>query len=231
MGDPTAKGARLHIFCDAGADAYGAVAWLQNGKELMFVLAKSFVSPLKTKTIPRLELLSAQLAARMLRGLKKQFGDIKATIWCDLSIVLKWIKTGVKKYKAFMAARLQEIHENVEGAEHVYRCIRGDINPADALTRVVVNTSEEMTDWLRGLTVESLETKPEEQPRELMEKERKEMMKEERKKKTRKKKKAKRQVAQRKTTVEKEDHQQGIEASEKPDEQCEAEKLAPGFKS
>ena len=51
-------------YCDASAIAYAAVIYLvettSSGKHSSFVVAKTRVSPLKSQTIPRLELLSAR---------------------------------------------------------------------------------------------------------------------------------------------------------------------------
>ena len=65
---------KLHIFCDAGTEAFGTAAYLvvrsSNGKESNLVMAKAKVTPLRLKTetsikeMPRLELMAALLAAR-----------------------------------------------------------------------------------------------------------------------------------------------------------------------
>ena len=58
-------------FCDASIVAYAAVIYLvkvtSSGRHSSFVVAKTHVSPLKTQTIPRLELLSALLLARLMK--------------------------------------------------------------------------------------------------------------------------------------------------------------------
>ena len=57
-------------FCDGGEKAYGAVIFLRwellNGSyKCVPVLIKSFVAPLKKKTIPRLELMGCLTLTRM----------------------------------------------------------------------------------------------------------------------------------------------------------------------
>ena len=63
------KEAELHGFCDGDELAYGAVIWLRwqipDGVFLRFVAAKSFVAPVKRKSIPRLELLGALVLASL----------------------------------------------------------------------------------------------------------------------------------------------------------------------
>ena len=61
---------QVHGFCDGGEKAYGAVIFLRwelkNGRyKCVPVLIKSFVSPLKRKTIPRLELMGCLTITRM----------------------------------------------------------------------------------------------------------------------------------------------------------------------
>lgn len=149
MGIPDGD-AHIHIFCDASEDAYGAAAWLATPTGVSFVLAKTLVAPLKTKTVPRLELLSAQLASRILRHFKKQFPRVKATIWTDSQVVMHWIRTGSKRFKAFVSARLQEIHESVPKANLVFRYVPTGLNPADALTKPTVSSVSELERWLTG---------------------------------------------------------------------------------
>ena len=59
----------LYGFCNASTTAYAAVVYLvkeENQKLSSFVASKTRVAPLKPLTIPRLELLSAVLLARLI---------------------------------------------------------------------------------------------------------------------------------------------------------------------
>lgn len=145
------ESSHLHGFCDASPDAYGAAFWLVSNGETRFVWAKTFVAPLKTTTIPRLELLAAQLAVRMLRTLRKTLRTQRVTLWSDSKVTLHWIRTGAKTFKAFTSARLQEVHEIEPGVEKIFRHVPGDLNPADALTKPII-TANTLKDWLAGPT-------------------------------------------------------------------------------
>ena len=68
----------LYRFCDASTAAYAAVVYLRTGVDLTcFVASKTRVSPLNQQTIPRLELLSCLLLAKLIShvlGLLSMFG-------------------------------------------------------------------------------------------------------------------------------------------------------------
>ncbi|XP_058457048.1 uncharacterized protein LOC131434397 [Malaya genurostris] len=64
------KSSQIHIFCDASQKAYGACAYIRSEDVLerikvALLSSKSRVSPLKTQTIPKLELCGALLAAEL----------------------------------------------------------------------------------------------------------------------------------------------------------------------
>ena len=73
--DIQATSYHLHGFCDASKRAYAAVVYLvaQTGSELCvrFVASKTRVAPLRELSIPRLELMSALLLARLLDNITK----------------------------------------------------------------------------------------------------------------------------------------------------------------
>ena len=66
----------LHCFSDASSVDYGAVCYLRvvrgTSRECKFILGKSRVSPIKTVTIPRLELSAATLAIKLARMISKE---------------------------------------------------------------------------------------------------------------------------------------------------------------
>ena len=117
------------------------------------VLIKSFVAPLKKKTIPRLELMGCLTLTRKNDTCRTslQFANIqdcRRIFWVDSSTVLSWIKTPSQKFKPFVSARVAEIQETV-GVDD-FRYIRSKSNPADTLTRGT--ELSRLTDWLEGPT-------------------------------------------------------------------------------
>ena len=59
----------LHVFGDSSQDVFSAVAFLRARvhacTEVAFVIGKARVAPMKTLTVPKLELQAAVLAARL----------------------------------------------------------------------------------------------------------------------------------------------------------------------
>jgi hypothetical protein len=94
----------LHHFCDASSYAYGVVSYLRavlqnGGVYCSFVLAKSRLAPIKTVTIPRLELMAATMATNIDQLLHSEL-DINicsSTFWSDSQIVLHYIKASEGK--------------------------------------------------------------------------------------------------------------------------------------
>ncbi|KRX45973.1 hypothetical protein T05_9189 [Trichinella murrelli] len=130
----------LHVFGDAAEAAYGAVAYLltqaRDGvPQVRFVLAKARVAPIKRLSLPRLELMASLLAARLKAYITKEMGfsTDKQVCWSDSSVALSWIKGDPRKWKTFVANRVQEIITLTEPSQ--WRYVPTADNPADRLSR------------------------------------------------------------------------------------------------
>ena len=81
---------QLYIFADASLKAYGAVAFISNGNQVSFVMAKNRVAPLKQLSLPTLELMAALIAARLSKFIRDVLHSINLSLhlWTDSQIVL-----------------------------------------------------------------------------------------------------------------------------------------------
>ena len=96
----------LQGFSDASQTAYGACAHLQlqmpSGEyKSSLVISKSRVVPLKTISLPRLELLSALLCARLTVYVKRELklDNMVCYLWTDSTVALAWIQSAPHKWK------------------------------------------------------------------------------------------------------------------------------------
>lgn len=141
----TCKGfisAEIHGFSDASSHAYGACVYvksLNNNNEAFVSLtcAKSKVAPLKTQSIPRLELTAALLLSRLVDKVRSSL-DLpisKIVYWCDSTIVLGWLRTPPNLLQVFVANRVSAIQDltNIDSWRHVPT----QDNPADYVSRGV----------------------------------------------------------------------------------------------
>ena len=94
----------LHTFSDASIKAYGAIVYLSSRSQTAFVMAKSHVAPLKTQTLPWLELMAALVAARLTKFVMDslKLTQISVYVWVDSQIALYWIHSQ-KKLPQFVA--------------------------------------------------------------------------------------------------------------------------------
>jgi len=128
--------AALHVFADASIKAYGVVAFLASGSEVAFVMAKNRVAPLKSLTLPKLELMAAVIASRVAKFASDalQLQKVPMHYWGDSQIVLHWLASS-KPLPQFVQHRVTEIKGAIPGA--IWHFCPTAQNPADLLTRGV----------------------------------------------------------------------------------------------
>uniref|UniRef100_A0A1I7VR69 DUF1758 domain-containing protein n=1 Tax=Loa loa TaxID=7209 RepID=A0A1I7VR69_LOALO len=121
--------------------AYTAAVYVLNikkcGKNSTFLIyAKSRIAPIKSITVPRLELLSALIGVRATQFVLKQLElkDVPVTLWSDSKCTLFWIKNHLKLLPRFVQNRVEEIRKT----DSTFRYILSVHNPVDVATRGIL---------------------------------------------------------------------------------------------
>ncbi len=114
---PSPSEKELHMFSDASKDAYAACAYLvchyeESTPTSVLIASKSRVVPVKSITIPRLELMGVVISTCLANTILKSILEItKVTYWTDSTNVLFWVKNQSCNFKTFVARRIGEIQE------------------------------------------------------------------------------------------------------------------------
>ena len=121
------------------------------------VCSKTRVAPVKEISIPRLELMSALLLARLISTIRSAFkyemelSRIKC--YTDSQVTLFWITRKEKEWKQFVQNRVNEIRKLIPTA--IWKHCPGILNPADMPSRgtPVCEFKEKVDLWLHGPAV------------------------------------------------------------------------------
>ncbi|CAK9799871.1 hypothetical protein ANTQUA_LOCUS2267 [Anthophora quadrimaculata] len=107
---------QIHGFCDA-------------------ICSKSRVAPLKTQSLPRLELCAAVLLINLhkITSQALRIPTEKTHLWTDSMIVLHWINSQPHTLKQFVGNRISEIQQHSNAG--LWRHVPSKDNPGDVLSR------------------------------------------------------------------------------------------------
>jgi hypothetical protein len=139
LGKPVKE--EIHIFCDASKLAYGAVAYYRtvydNGQvTVRWIMARARIAPINPeRSIPRLELLAAELALKLLNTIRTALEiPLKdCHFWTDSACVLIWIISLTKALVNYVARRVMKIQDQTPVEN--WHWIDTDNNPADVISR------------------------------------------------------------------------------------------------
>ncbi|GFY55525.1 putative RNA-directed DNA polymerase from transposon X-element [Trichonephila inaurata madagascariensis] len=133
------ENSELRLFVDACKSSYGACFYVRTitplGVKIRLIRARSRVAPLKTLTIPRLELMACCIGARLVHAVFATLIYriyIKIVAWSDSMVALWWLKNH-GDWSVFVANRVKEINSLVPS--QFWRHVPGELNPADLLSR------------------------------------------------------------------------------------------------
>ncbi|GFT05009.1 DUF5641 domain-containing protein [Nephila pilipes] len=144
----------IHTFVDASKTAYAACIFLRSEScrgsvTVQLLQARSRIAPMKTITIPRLELMAAVIGARLFSSMKQslKLPYMKTYFWTDSSTVLTWI-TRREQWSVFVANRISEITKLTTSEDWLH--ISTDQNPADILSRGCGPKQLQKCKWWQG---------------------------------------------------------------------------------
>nr|CAI5840395.1 unnamed protein product [Callosobruchus analis] len=129
-----ARKIELHGFSDRGylyvrsIDKDGSI-------EAHLLCSKSKVAPLKTISIPRLELCATLVLSRLPGKVRKSLSltSDRCILWSDSSVALGWLNHSPGALKTFVANRVSEIQTLTSDSQ--WRYIGTKDNPADLVSR------------------------------------------------------------------------------------------------
>ncbi|XP_070577615.1 uncharacterized protein [Ptychodera flava] len=142
----------LHVFGDASTKAYGAVAYLRHEQNTALIMSKTRVAPIKTVTLPRLELMATLIAARLAKFIRESLAKLvnitRCVLWSDSQIVIHWVNNNSQKLPVFVQNRVREIRSI--SVDALMYCPTKD-NPADIITRgIPASKLQENSLWWNG---------------------------------------------------------------------------------
>lgn len=143
-------------FSDASEKAYSAVVYLASYSSfsppsIAIVTSKTRVAPVKTVSLPRLELCAAELLAKLMekvqQALHLRYQHISG--WTDSTTTYDWIQGSPSRWHRFVANRVTKIQTRILPSQWGH--VSGIDNPADCASRGIdPSTLSAFMLWWKG---------------------------------------------------------------------------------
>ena len=143
----------LVVFCDASTSAYGVAAYIIAEQHSQLLMAKTRVAPLKSRTLPQLELTALQLGAQIAHYISTTLHRIpfnRVTLFTDNEATLQWVRND-NCAMPYVRNRVHKIHELAQDMQILH--VPSGENPADLLTRGVTYkklVTKSLEFWIHG---------------------------------------------------------------------------------
>ena len=146
----------LHCFSDGSTTGYGQATYLRSTNisgqhHVALVTGKSRVAPLKSVTIPRLELTAATVSVKVGSLVIEELDipNLPVVYWTDSTIVLGYIDNETTRFNTFERNRINTIHRLSQ--KEWWRYVPSEDNPADFASRgLSPKCSKKVQMWFNG---------------------------------------------------------------------------------
>ena len=163
FGTPTTT--QIHTFSDASTEGYGQCAYLRfvnaaKRVHVTLVSSKARVTPLKSVTVPRLELQAARSAIDLSAKVTHELalGSVDRYFYSDSEVVLGYIKNTETRFHTYVANRVDQIRDRSDPSMWFH--VPTNSNPADYASRGLSPSQilSSHSDWFEGPSF--LQSKP-----------------------------------------------------------------------
>jgi len=135
----------LHGFSDASTTSYAAAVYIRivsasGDPTSTLLIGKAKVAPLKSLSIPRLELSAAVLLSRLMEFVRSSLclTAVPCFCWTDSTVVLSWVSQHPSRWKTFVANRVSDIQSRIPSA--LWKHVPTEDNPADCASRGILGS-------------------------------------------------------------------------------------------